>query len=279
MNLLYTFLASLIVAAVTLASAHSYGQNTTGTQNNIAATCVSCHGAKGEGNVQMNAPRIAGQPQPYLAHQLSAYAEGSRNNPVMAPIAKQLSAQQINELSTHYAALDAAPNKVRTKATVQAQRRGKTLATLGDEKAGVQACTNCHGPGGTGEPPAYPYLAGQHASYLHAALTEWRNGSRKTDPSQQMSMIAQRLSDSDIAALADYYAALSPPPPAPQRTNIPSGSAMRPAISGPSSAQRGNSIPATGTGTEQGAPTSGGSQGPGGGGAASGTGPSGEPKQ
>jgi cytochrome c553 len=253
------------------AAVPSFGQNAGTAQapaNPQAATCASCHGAKGEGNAAANFPRLAGQPQAYLARQLRAYADGSRNNAVMTPIAKGLPADQIDSVAAYFAGLSAPSPKAAAPAA-QAQKRGQQLATVGDDKLGVQGCANCHGPGGAGEPPTYPYLAGQHSSYLSAALGEWKNGARNTDPSMQMSMIAKRLSDSDIAALAAYYAAQPAPPPETQRTSI----AARPSVPGPAS-QTG-ATPTQGVGSEQGQATSGGGQGPGGGGAASGSGPSG----
>lgn len=277
MNIFNISLAALLATAMAIISASAAGQSAAdGSNSNVAASCVACHGAKGEGNQQLNAPRIAGQPQTYLARQLAAYTNGSRNNQVMTPIAKQLTTQQIAALSSYYAGLAAPSSKPSSIAVTKLLKRGQTLATIGDENLGVQACGNCHGPDGAGEPPTYPYLAGQHSAYLNAALGEWKSGARNTDPSQQMSMIAKRLNDNDIAALSAYYSVQTAPVPASQRINVPTGSVMRPAT--PGSTTQGGSTPVTGTGTEQGAVTSGGSQGPGGGGGASGTGPSGTSK-
>lgn len=239
-----------------------------GTQNGVAA-CASCHGAQGEGNAAGGFPRIAGQSQAYMARQLSAYARDARNNPVMAAIASAMTPQQIAATSTYYATLAAPSTPPAEKASADAMARGRMLAEIGDEKIAVQACANCHGPGGSGEPPTYPYLAGQHGGYLSSSLQRWKNGTRKTDPSQQMNMIASRLSDGDIAALSAYFSSQPAPQPAVARMNIPASAG---AASGSSGAQP--SVPASGTGSEQGAATSGGGQGPGGGGA-SGAGPSG----
>src|SRR6266850_5793746 len=49
------------------------------------------------------------------------------------------------------------------------------------------------------------------ARYLETALREWKEGLRKTDPSGQMTQIAKSLSDTDIKALAAYYASRPPP--------------------------------------------------------------------
>ena len=242
---------------------------------NGVAACAGCHGARGEGNNTSGFPRLAGQPRAYLAHQLASYANGSRNHPVMGPIARGLTTQQVDAVASYYAGLSApAISSTATSApSVQVLQRGRVLATVGDERLGVQGCANCHGPGGAGEPPTTPYLAGQSASYLSTALAEWKSGARKTDPSTQMNIITKRLSDSDIAALAAFYAAQPAPVPETQRIAVPA----RPGSTGATSTT-GRATPSQGIGTEQGQPTSGGSQGPGGGGAASGSGPSGSGK-
>jgi len=270
-----TFLAALSVAAAAAAQdTNTAGMRiaNNGTPEGVAA-CASCHGAKGEGNAASNFPRIAGQPQRYIAHQLVSFANGSRNNPVMTAIVKKLTQQQIETVSAYYAGLAAPPAPAAAPPAAQ-QKRGQMLATIGDEAIGVQACANCHGPGGSGEAPNYPYLAGQHAAYLKASLTTWKQGARNTDPSQQMPQIAKRLSDADITAVSAYFAAQPAPAPAAQRVVIPAGSAARP-VAGPASQSRESSTPVQGVGSGQGAATKGGSQGPGGGGAASGSGPAG----
>ncbi len=42
------------------------------------AVCAACHGQQGEGNLAMNAPRLAGQEAWYVKRQLSAYRDGLR---------------------------------------------------------------------------------------------------------------------------------------------------------------------------------------------------------
>ncbi|TCS36277.1 cytochrome c553 [Paucimonas lemoignei] len=246
-----------------------------GVGGNVPA-CVSCHGAKGEGNPAGNFPRLAGLPKAYFINQITAYQDGRRVNPVMMPIAKGLSRQQIEAVAGYYAELSAPAAKPAGATAAQASRRAQQLANVGDEKLGVQACANCHGPGGSGEPPTYPYLAGQHAGYLTAALNEWKNGNRKTDPSMQMNIIAKRLGDSDINELSAYFAAQTPPGPESSRAVMPAGTAARPVPQ-----PQGGGAPAGGgqprAGVEQGQPTTGGSQGPGGGGG-TGTNAPGKPK-
>ena len=44
----------------------------------LYVTCGACHGAGGEGNPALNAPRLAGQSDWYLVRQLEKYAAGAR---------------------------------------------------------------------------------------------------------------------------------------------------------------------------------------------------------
>jgi cytochrome c oxidase subunit 2 len=44
----------------------------------LYATCAACHGQKAEGNLQMNAPALAGQQDWYLVRQLDNYKKGLR---------------------------------------------------------------------------------------------------------------------------------------------------------------------------------------------------------
>jgi cytochrome c553 len=50
-------------------------------------------------------PRLAGQHRDYLATQLAAYADGSRANPIMGPLAKSLGRDDIGDLAAYLASL------------------------------------------------------------------------------------------------------------------------------------------------------------------------------
>jgi cytochrome c553 len=218
-------------------------------------SCGACHGVNGEGNAVMAAPRLAGQPAAYLQRQLEAYGNGRRANGVMTPIAQALTPDQRRLMAAHYATLDAA---ARPAAKATGPERGRLLARVGDEKVQIQACNNCHGPDGVGAPPVNPYLAGQIPKYLVAALQAFKNGSRDTDPSRQMPDISQRLSAADMNAVAQYFA--SQPPPSPR---LLEGRAPR-VVGPPAAAGAPATQPPAGVGVEQGAPTTGPTQSPGG---------------
>lgn len=73
-----------------------------------------------------------------------------------------------------------------------------------DPPAKLSTCLPCHGRDGIGTAPVNPNLAGQKALYLAKQLEAFRSGERRHE---QMSIIAGSLSDEDIQALADWYAA------------------------------------------------------------------------
>lgn len=68
-------------------------------------------------------------------------------------------------------------------------------------------CRACHGAAGA-KPimPTYPKLNGQNKAYLVQVLKSYRSGERKGGMSAVMVAQSSALSDSDIEALADYYA-------------------------------------------------------------------------
>ncbi|EAU41120.1 Class I diheme cytochrome c4 [Fulvimarina pelagi HTCC2506] len=73
----------------------------------------------------------------------------------------------------------------------------------GREKAGQ--CATCHGKDGIATTPDAPNLAGMSSIYTEAQLKAFKAGERQH---QQMSIIAQSLSEEDIADLAAWYAAI-----------------------------------------------------------------------
>lgn len=225
-----------------------------------AQACVGCHGTRGEGNAAAGAPRLAGQSAAYLAKQLESYANGSRRDRVMESIARGLAPALRADVAAYYA---------QTEAPAAAEggdppERGRVLATIGDEGLGVQACANCHGPRGAGQPPNIPYLAGLDAKYLGAELEDWRAGTRTNDAGQQMAAVARALGDDDIVPVARYYASLRPPPPAPlDVVQAPPERKPQPPAK-PAPVARDPGADQERAGAEQGAPETGGAQGPGG---------------
>lgn len=74
----------------------------------------------------------------------------------------------------------------------------------GQEKAAV--CSACHGADGNSPVPTmYPTLAGQSVAELTQALIAFREGSRQGGMAALMTPMAQGLSDTDIADLAQFF--------------------------------------------------------------------------
>lgn len=82
-----------------------------------------------------------------------------------------------------------------------------TQAATGDAEAGktkAQVCFSCHGMNGAGNVnPAWPELAGQHASYIAKQLADFKSGAR-VNP--LMSAQAAGLSKQDMANLGAFFA-------------------------------------------------------------------------
>ena len=176
----------------------------------IAETvCVACHGADGNSPTPAN-PILAGQGADYLFKQLTEFKAvdgkpGIRNNAVMAGMTATLSTDDMKALSVYFAQQKRKPSAATDPRLVEA---GKQLWRKGDFERGVPACAGCHGPAGAGIPVQYPGLAGQYAEYTELQLKNFRSEERSNDPERAMRMVADKLSDKQIKALADYIAGL-----------------------------------------------------------------------
>ena len=76
---------------------------TEGIPSENVPACMSCHGEKAEGNGPI--PRLAGQHQAYLARQLEAFQSMARANEIMHENSKDLTADQISEVTAYLATL------------------------------------------------------------------------------------------------------------------------------------------------------------------------------
>jgi cytochrome c553 len=172
-----------------------------------APPCAQCHAFNGVSDSSGAFPRLAGQSAYYLAGQLRDFASGVRANAIMSPIAKALSPDDIADVTAYFAGVNAPflPLKAPNAALV---KRGEELAKAGGPER--LHCDNCHGPGGSGEPPVIPYLAGQYAHYIAFTLQMWQQGYRKNSP-DAMGAVAKKLNDQEIAAVAAYYQQVNSP--------------------------------------------------------------------
>jgi cytochrome c553 len=173
-----------------------------------APACSVCHGAQGQGQPDVAYPRLAGLDSTYLIEQLNAFADGSRGNETMPPIAKALTPDERQAIAKFYAGLVAPKMEEPQKADDKSIAAGAALAGRGDWSKGLPGCGQCHGAAGQGVGKTFPALAGQSAEYIMSQLKAWKDGKRTNDPLHLMTGISSRLSDDQIAAVAAYYASL-----------------------------------------------------------------------
>ena len=171
-----------------------------------AAACGACHGLDGN-STDPQYPKLAGQSEQYIVHQLTNFKTSKRQNPIMLGMATPLSEQDMHDIGAYFSSQNPLPG-VADQALVA---HGEELFRQGDPKRDIPACMACHSIDGRGNPGAmYPELTSQHAQYIQATLKAWHDGTTWGDDphSQIMPSIAQKLSADDIAALASYVEGL-----------------------------------------------------------------------
>jgi cytochrome c oxidase subunit 2 len=157
----------------------------------LYSVCSACHGAQGEGNEVLNAPKLTGQQDWYLKRQLENFQRGLRGADAsdifgaqMAPMAATLADEAaINNVVAYISQLpDSAP-----------------LATIdGDAARGEEifiTCQSCHGQEGQGIWSLNaPRLSGANDWYLARQLENYRQGVRGSHPQdlygKQMNLVA-----------------------------------------------------------------------------------------
>ncbi len=155
----------------------------------IANMCRTCHGLDGYAQIPI-APHIGGEPKQYLEAQLMAFKTGAREHEMMSVVSAGLSAQQISDVAAWYAAHE----------ITAALPEGVSAAGAPD------ACVSCHGADGISVALDAPNLAGEVNIYIDTQLKAFRTGKRQH---AVMSEIAADMTDEEIRAAADWYAAVT----------------------------------------------------------------------
>ena len=181
-----------LAVATMVATSAARAEGDAGAGEQLAYTCMGCHGVPGYRNAypSFRVPKLGGQREEYLVDALTAYKEGRRPHPTMRAQGGSLSSQDIEDIAAWFQGEAAADD------TVSA-----------DEVQGfdaIQTCLACHGNGGAAVIPRPPVLSGQQADYLVHALKQYKNGER---PGNVMNAFATSLSDADMEMLAAFYAA------------------------------------------------------------------------
>jgi cytochrome c553 len=194
-----------------------------------AAVCGACHGADGNSLVG-TFPKLANLGERYLFKQLvdiqswdlekdeAKKAKTGRAVPEMTGLLVSMSKQDLADIAAFYASqtiqLSGAKKidvQVNSGIKVDGLELGERTFRAGNTANGLPACTGCHAPDGKGNSPAgFPRLSGQHPEYIEKQLRAFRAGDRTNDGDQMiMRSIADKLSDAEIVALANYIAGLN----------------------------------------------------------------------
>ncbi|MES2627205.1 MAG: c-type cytochrome [Pseudomonadota bacterium] len=161
------------------------------------AVCGACHGANGEGNIALNAPKLAGQEDWYLRRQLQYFKGGIRGTHAddvfgqqMAPMAATLATDAM--VSNMAAYLQTLPN---TPAPVTVTGNADNGRAVFESTCGV-----CHSASGQGLWAVNaPALAGMTDWYLVRQLQNFKKGVRGTHQADeygfQMNQMVSALKD------------------------------------------------------------------------------------
>ena len=174
----------------------------------LYAVCVSCHGADGSGNKALNAPRISGQMEWYVARQLVSFKSGLRGTheediygQQMRPMSMTLTNKQsIADVAAYVSTLKGSVSET----TIQGD------ASAG--KASYAVCASCHGANGEGSKELNaPKIAGQQDWYVVRQLKNFKKRIRGTDPNDiyGLQMIPMAMTLADDTAINNVAAYIS----------------------------------------------------------------------
>lgn len=197
-----------VFAETTANSAVTSGDAAKG-QQIASQVCAGCHNADGNSVIPAN-PILAGQHAEYITRQLMNFKAqngkpAERNSPIMGGMVAALSPDDMKNLGAYYSQQVSKLGGAKDKALAE---RGEKLYRGGNLDTGVPACAGCHSPNGAGIPPIYPRLAGQHADYIATQLRAFRAEQRTNDANNMMRMIAARMSDKEVQAVAEFISGL-----------------------------------------------------------------------
>ncbi|MES0874634.1 c-type cytochrome [Sinimarinibacterium thermocellulolyticum] len=145
----------------------------------LYAPCAACHGTEGQGNAQMNAPRLAGQDAWYLIRQLAYFKSGVRG-----AHADDTHGQQMRAFASMLVDRAAMADLAAYIETFPVPP--PVISVDGNPQRGARVwrnCAACHGNEGQGiQATQAPRLAGIDDWYLQRQLDNFRRGIRGRHP-------------------------------------------------------------------------------------------------
>ena len=161
--------------------------------------CASCHGVDGRSAVP-GTPHLAGLQTSYFVRQMEDFRKGRRKSPVMQAVMTGLDDKDFALLATHFR--EQKPPEP-GKGDPAMLRKGKDIFMEGIVASAVPACSGCHKEDGTGT-NRYPRLAGQQPQYLVEQMLNYKSGARDNDDRGLMRAVAQRMTEAEIRAVAEF---------------------------------------------------------------------------
>jgi cytochrome c553 len=200
---------ALVAAAQASEPVTAYRGDAAKGQEIASTVCIACHGPDGNSPTSAN-PKLAGQHAAYLFKQMKEFkaddaGKPARVNAIMNGMIAAYDENQMKDLAAYFAAQKQIGEATKNRDTIAL---GQKIYRGGDASKGLPACAACHGPAGAGLPAQYPRIGGQFAEYTEAQLNAFRTGERANDPNKMMRMVAERMTDAEIRAVADYVAGL-----------------------------------------------------------------------
>ncbi len=165
--------------------------------------CKKCHSDNGIAEDPED-PNLAGQMPSYTFKQLMDYKGEQREERSMTKALKKLSEDDFYHLAAWYGSMPAAPSMLKDTGVAG------ELVYRGDPKRMLKPCGTCHGRNGEGGQHDSATLTGQSYDYFVATMEAFKEGDRGNDIYSRMRLIAEQLTEEEIVALAEYYAAEPP---------------------------------------------------------------------
>jgi cytochrome c553 len=161
-----------------------------------AAVCAACHGPDGNSTIPQN-PILAGQTARYIYLQLRDFKEGRRKDPIMSPMAANLSRQDMLDLAAYFSA---------QKPTGANEKGDPSKVDEGRKVSDAALCTMCHLGNLSGQ-NEIPKVGGQHYQYVLKQLQDFK-AKRRTNDAGNMTAVLRTIPDEELPAVAAYVSSL-----------------------------------------------------------------------
>jgi len=192
-------MAAVLVLLLCNLSRTALADDSQRTKDIVTEVCAACHNLDGN-SIDPTFPKLAGRNPDYLVRELKVFISGQRKSDLMGPIVATLNTDDLRPLAEYFGAQKPTSGQIKD---VKAAEIGRKLFQNGDESRDIPACAGCHNIDASGN-SRFPRLAGQHREYLIAQLNNFKNDVRNYSSARLMRELTKRMSDEEIAAVADY---------------------------------------------------------------------------